>query len=132
MLISATALLRQNPSPTEDEIRKALQGNLCRCTGYVNIVEAVKAAAQGGRDVSETTIAPLVVETEAPQKGFIGISVPRKEDKRLVQGQGVFVDDVKRHGMAYVHFVRSPYAHAQIVSVDVSKALEGSTASTGR
>jgi carbon-monoxide dehydrogenase small subunit len=48
MLISATALLRQNPSPTEDEIRKALQGNICRCTGYVNIVEAVQAAAKGG------------------------------------------------------------------------------------
>jgi carbon-monoxide dehydrogenase small subunit len=45
MLISATALLEQNPRPTEDEIRKALQGNICRCTGYVNIVEAVKAAA---------------------------------------------------------------------------------------
>ncbi len=49
MLISATALLRQNPSPTEDEIRKALQGNLCRCTGYVNIVEAVQSAAKGGQ-----------------------------------------------------------------------------------
>jgi len=49
MLISATALLRQNPSPTEDEIRKALQGNLCRCTGYVNIVEAVQTAAKGGQ-----------------------------------------------------------------------------------
>jgi carbon-monoxide dehydrogenase small subunit len=48
MLISATALLRQNPSPTEEEIRKALQGNLCRCTGYVNIVEAVQTAAKGG------------------------------------------------------------------------------------
>jgi aerobic-type carbon monoxide dehydrogenase small subunit (CoxS/CutS family) len=48
MLISATALLEQNPSPTEDEIRKAIQGNICRCTGYVNIVEAVKAAAEGG------------------------------------------------------------------------------------
>jgi carbon-monoxide dehydrogenase small subunit len=48
MLMSATALLRQNPSPTEDEIRKALQGNLCRCTGYVNIVEAVQSAAKGG------------------------------------------------------------------------------------
>jgi carbon-monoxide dehydrogenase small subunit len=48
MLISATALLEQNPSPTEDEIRKALQGNICRCTGYVNIVEAVHKAAKGG------------------------------------------------------------------------------------
>jgi aerobic-type carbon monoxide dehydrogenase small subunit (CoxS/CutS family) len=45
MLMSATALLRENPSPSEAEIRKALQGNICRCTGYWNIFEAVKAAS---------------------------------------------------------------------------------------
>jgi len=45
MLMSATALLRANGSPSEDEIRKAIQGNICRCTGYVNIVEAIKAAS---------------------------------------------------------------------------------------
>jgi len=48
MLMSATALLRANPSPTEDQIRKALQGNICRCTGYWNIFEAVGAAAERG------------------------------------------------------------------------------------
>jgi carbon-monoxide dehydrogenase small subunit len=48
MLMSAAYLLRENPNPSEEEIRKALQGNICRCTGYVNIVEAVKAAAEGG------------------------------------------------------------------------------------
>jgi carbon-monoxide dehydrogenase small subunit len=46
MLMSATALLRENSSPSEDEIRRAIQGNICRCTGYVNIVEAIKAAAE--------------------------------------------------------------------------------------
>ena len=46
MLMSATALLRENPSPSEEEIRKALQGNICRCTGYWNIFEAVKAVAK--------------------------------------------------------------------------------------
>jgi len=46
MLMSATALLRTNPSPSEAEIRKALQGNICRCTGYWNIVDAVKAVAK--------------------------------------------------------------------------------------
>jgi aerobic carbon-monoxide dehydrogenase small subunit len=46
MLMSATALLRANPSPNEAEIRKALQGNICRCTGYWNIFEAVKAVAK--------------------------------------------------------------------------------------
>jgi carbon-monoxide dehydrogenase small subunit len=44
MLMSATALLRANPNPSEDEIRTGIQGNICRCTGYVNIVEAIKAA----------------------------------------------------------------------------------------
>ena len=46
MLMSATALLRENASPSDEEIRKGIQGNICRCTGYVNIVEAIKAAAQ--------------------------------------------------------------------------------------
>ena len=46
MLMSATALLRTNPHPSEEEIRKGIQGNICRCTGYVNIVEAIKAAAE--------------------------------------------------------------------------------------
>jgi aerobic-type carbon monoxide dehydrogenase small subunit (CoxS/CutS family) len=45
MLMSATALLEANPSPSEEEIRKALQGNICRCTGYWNIIEAVKAVS---------------------------------------------------------------------------------------
>ena len=48
MLMSATALLRTNASPTEEQIKKALQGNICRCTGYWNIFEAVKAAAGSG------------------------------------------------------------------------------------
>ena len=47
MLISATALLKRNPNPTENEIREALVGNLCLCTGYYRIVEAVKEAAGG-------------------------------------------------------------------------------------
>ncbi len=48
MLMSASALLAANPSPTEDEVKVALQGNICRCTGYWNIVEAVVAAGKGG------------------------------------------------------------------------------------
>ena len=48
MLMSAKALLDENPEPTEGEIRRAIQGNICRCTGYVNIVEAIAAAAEAG------------------------------------------------------------------------------------
>src|SRR3989442_4023609 len=50
MLMSAKYLLEQNPSPSDEEIRKAIQGNICRCTGYVNIVNAIKAAS--GQEVS--------------------------------------------------------------------------------
>jgi aerobic-type carbon monoxide dehydrogenase small subunit (CoxS/CutS family) len=46
MLMSATALLRERPSPSDEEIKRALQGNICRCTGYWNIFDAVKAASQ--------------------------------------------------------------------------------------
>ena len=47
MLLSATYLLEQSPHPTEEEIRRGIQGNICRCTGYVNIVEAIKSASEG-------------------------------------------------------------------------------------
>jgi carbon-monoxide dehydrogenase small subunit len=54
MIMTAVDLLNGNPSPTEKEIKRALEGNLCRCTGYINIVEAVRWAAgkMGGKDVS--------------------------------------------------------------------------------
>ena len=51
MLMSATALLRVSPSPSDDEIARAIQGNICRCTGYWNIFKAIKAAS--GQEVSE-------------------------------------------------------------------------------
>jgi aerobic-type carbon monoxide dehydrogenase small subunit (CoxS/CutS family) len=51
MLMSATALLRENPRPSEEEISKAIQGNICRCTGYWNIVTAIKAAS--GQEIGE-------------------------------------------------------------------------------
>jgi 2-furoyl-CoA dehydrogenase large subunit len=70
-----------------------------------------------------TTTTPTTEQATTLQKGYVGQSVPRKEDRRLVQGQGTFFDDVRRHGMGYVHFVRSPYAHARIASIDVSEAL---------
>ena len=47
MMLVGTALLKDNPNPTEDEIRWAISGNLCRCTGYINIVKAIRAAAEG-------------------------------------------------------------------------------------
>ena len=71
-----------------------------------------------------TTETETTTTTPTIEQGFVGLNVPRKEDRRLVEGQGLFVDDGKRHGMGYLHFVRSPYPHARIASIDVSAALE--------
>ncbi len=50
MMMTAEAFLRDNPNPTDEEIRRAISGNLCRCTGYVNIVKAIQYAAKKQRD----------------------------------------------------------------------------------
>ena len=69
MILAAVDLLRNNPSPTEDEVRHGLEGNLCRCTGYVNIVRAVLAAAAEMR--GET---PASGEQHAPSAQPAGVS----------------------------------------------------------
>jgi carbon-monoxide dehydrogenase small subunit len=51
MLMSAKALLERNPDPSEEQIRRALKGNICRCTAYVNIVRGIRAAAERGTEV---------------------------------------------------------------------------------
>ena len=59
---------------------------------------------------------------EAAKKNWVGKPLPRKEEDRLLRGRGKFADDIKLREMLYLRFVRSPYAHAKIVSVDVSAA----------
>src|SRR5262249_7013663 len=77
----------------------------------------------GGRgEVKASTIVTGAQTTEL-QKGFVGQSVPRKEDRRRGEGQGRFVDEGKGHGMGDGDCVRSTYAHAKIVSIDVTAAL---------
>lgn len=64
MILSAKALLDENPSPSEDEIREAIAGNLCRCTGYTKIVEAIEAAARRYRRTSMGAAEPRCIERE--------------------------------------------------------------------
>jgi aerobic-type carbon monoxide dehydrogenase small subunit (CoxS/CutS family) len=52
-VMAATFLLRRNPNPTDEEIRRSVRGNICRCTGYVNILRSIEAAAQAGRTGAE-------------------------------------------------------------------------------
>src|SRR5205807_1718025 len=91
MLMSATALLRENPHPSEDEIRKAIQGNICRCTGYVNIVEAIKAL--GVQGVYGTLTGDEVAILTDP---FFELSVPpgaHMKDYALAVGKARFVGE---------------------------------------
>jgi carbon-monoxide dehydrogenase small subunit len=64
MLVSAAALLRANPDPSEEEIRIGLSGNLCRCTGYRGIVRAVRQVAAG--EVPPLSVAPVHADTTPP------------------------------------------------------------------
>ena len=62
------------------------------------------------------------MSSEADKKNWVGKSLPRKEENRLLRGRGKFADDIKLREMLYLRFVRSPYAHAKILSVDTSAA----------
>ena len=119
MIMASAALLQENPNPTEDEVRHALEGNLCRCTGYHNIVKAVLDAAcqerLGGIGMS------IVGD---PPNGHVGQVMRRKEDPRLITGRARYIDDISLPGTLWAALVRSPEAHAKIVSIDTSAAAE--------
>ena len=126
MLMSAKSLLDNNPEPTRARGPARGAGEHLSLHRLLEHLRGRDGREQRGGRVTETvtTNEALVVEETETKPGFIGQNVPRKEDQRLVQGEGIFIDDMKRHGMGFVHFVRSPYAHAKIKSVDVSAALE--------
>jgi len=66
MMMTSVAFLKDNPNPTDEEIRRAISGNLCRCTGYVNIVKSIQYAAKKMREEQTAPAqAPTVTEAEA-------------------------------------------------------------------
>ncbi|MEM7660707.1 MAG: molybdopterin cofactor-binding domain-containing protein [Pseudomonadota bacterium] len=113
MVMSVRELLRRNPNPTDDDIREGLKGNICRCTGYQNIVRAVRSLATEQR----------AIQSAAGGVTSIGAATPRKEDKRFLTGKGRYCADVDINRQLHATFVRSTVAQANIKSVDVSDAL---------
>src|SRR5215470_10608371 len=85
ILITATALLGRGHALNEAEVRKAIAGNLCRCTGYQNIVDAIVEASGGEIGKQQS---PERAHSSTP--GFIGAPVERAEDDELLTGKGVF------------------------------------------
>ena len=114
MVISSKALLDVNPNPTEEEIKKALRGNICRCTGYAKIIEAVKSAAKILRENIEV---PKVA-----CKGLVGDKFHRVDAPAKVLGKAEYVDDIRMEGMIYGSAVRTKYPRALVKSINIEEA----------
>ncbi|MCZ7659427.1 MAG: molybdopterin-dependent oxidoreductase [Xanthobacteraceae bacterium] len=123
-VVAATALLRWNADPTDDEIRAALGSNICRCTGYVKIIEAVRhAAALQSKGVRGACGAARILLMNAPLESGIGGYVPMVDGPEKVSGRARYTADLAvRPGTLVARLYRSPYAHAEILEVDVSQA----------
>jgi CO/xanthine dehydrogenase Mo-binding subunit/aerobic-type carbon monoxide dehydrogenase small subunit (CoxS/CutS family) len=119
MVMAATAALRTNPFADREEIKERLGGNICRCTGYQKIFDAVELA----RDVQNGRLpANALLEDEAKEGDFIGKNVRRIDTPSKVSGRLKYAGDMTMPGMLHVQVLRSPHAHARIVSIDTSAA----------
>ena len=124
MVMAATAALRTNPFADREEIKERLGGNICRCTGYQKIFDAVEMA----RDVQNGRLPLSVLEgIDAEQGDYIGKNVSRIDAPSKVSGALRYAGDMIMPGMLHVHVLRSPHAHAKIISIDTSaaEAMEG-------
>ncbi|MBO0829253.1 MAG: molybdopterin-dependent oxidoreductase [Streptosporangiales bacterium] len=118
-LMSAKALLDTNPDPTRDEVVDALDGTICRCTGYLPIIDAVLDAARELR--GERAIA----DHQCAEGGTcVGVPVPRVDAEAKVRGAARFAVDTSLPGMLHGRVVRSDHAHARLVGVRAEAALK--------
>jgi 4-hydroxybenzoyl-CoA reductase subunit alpha len=115
MVLIGKALIERNPDPDEGEIREALAGTLCRCTGYGKIVEAIQGWKQ---------------HAGAPSEGIkgddghvvVGARLPRKDGLDKVTGRAQYADDIRLPNMLYGKILTSPLPHARIKRIDASRA----------
>jgi 4-hydroxybenzoyl-CoA reductase subunit alpha len=110
--MSTLDFLKENPKPTRNEIKEALSGNLCRCTGYKKIIEAVEGYANGEQ--------PSIGDGDKYK--MVGHARPYIEAAKKAQGIADYTDDIKMKNALYCKFVRSTCAHAKIKSINSSKA----------
>jgi xanthine dehydrogenase molybdenum-binding subunit len=111
--LRAKHLTDENPAPSRDEIAKALGPHLCRCTGYVKIVDAIELLARAKR--GEFTPEPC-------EDGRVGSRLRKYTGADLALGDRQFVDDMTRPGLLHGALVLSPYARARVIRIDTSAA----------
>ena len=114
MIMAAKALIDTDPAPSRDAVRKALRGNICRCTGYVKIEDAVLMAARMLRSGEEVP--------QGEDDPALSGSMRRVDAIEKALGRGAFADDIKVDGMVYASAIRSPAPRARIISIDSSEA----------
>lgn len=113
MIMSAKALLANNQNPTRDDVKKAIRGNICRCTGYVKIEDAILMAARYFREGIE-----VVPEKES---GRISTCFRRIDAVEKALGEGKYSDDFEVEGMVFASALRSPAPRARIITIDSSE-----------
>ena len=118
MVMAATSALRENPHADIEEIKERLGGNICRCTGYTKIFEAVEIA----RDVIAGDLPETALEEDKVGDSYIGTNVRRLDAPSKVSGRLKYAADMKMYDMLQMQVLRSPHAHAKIVSIDTSEA----------
>jgi selenium-dependent xanthine dehydrogenase len=115
MVMSAKALLDVNADPSDGDVRKAIRSNICRCTGYVKIKDAIHRAAALFREN-----APV---PEPRFTGRLGEAFHRVDALAKTLGTGIYADDLYREGMLHASAVRAAYPRARVLKIDVSQAL---------
>ncbi len=119
MVMAGKALIDQNPNPSEADIKKAIRGNICRCTGYKKIIEGISLTAAILR--GEEKIDP---ELEKGDIYGVGDRAFRTDVRGKVLGSGAYCDDIEMEGMVHASAIRSQYPRAKVLDIDASKALE--------
>lgn len=114
MVISAKGLIDKNPDPSSAEIKKALHGNICRCTGYVKIEKAIAMAAKALREGFTPEL--------KPEDYRVGDRMPRIDAVGKTLGTAEYVDDMQVEGMLQGAVLRSKYPRALVKHIDISKA----------
>lgn len=117
MVMAGKALLDKVPDPTEEEIKVALKGNICRCTGYKKIIEGIQLTAailRGDAKIEE--------DLEQGDEYGVGSRAFRIDVREKVLGYGEYPDDIEMEGMVYASAVRSKYPRARILDIDYTKA----------
>ena len=114
MVMSAKALLDVNTTPTREEVKKAIRGNICRCTGYVKIEDAILMAADYFRTGRE-----VVFESG---DASLGSSFARVDAVAKTLGEGIYTDDITLKGMCHAKAIRAAYPRARVLSIDKSEA----------